>query len=320
MTDSLPFIKFMRSEATDELLRHPNSFTLLALIAQRARRELPTFNPYGLQVGEAMIGDYEAAGLSRQEFRTALANLQKRGLITSRSTNKGTIVRLSNTSVYDINAFDAQPATQPEINQQPNQKSTTNKNVRSKEENNAADAATLSSLENSESAFPSPTSSAKAVGKRAKKSGATTDEAAGLATPHLGDRFTELWTIFRTSSQHARKSISAFQMMLTKLGKYPEEFAVVMLESAIQGGWSGVENPGTDRAFKQWQAEQASRPPAPGVAAAPTAFNPASLFGLDEQLTPEQVLARQQSGPEYQAYLAREAARATQGGATLPTP
>jgi hypothetical protein len=307
-----PFVKLLRSESTEELLKHPSSFTLLALIAYRARREVPVFNPYSIELGEAMLGDPAAVGLSRQEFRTALANLQKWGLITTRATNKGTIAKLSNKSIYDINLPTSQPATQPDNNHQPNQTSTTNKNERIKERKSAAHAAAPapSSFENSELVSPSPASPAKATRRKARKTGTTPEEVAALALPHPGERFAELWTMFWTSEQHAKKNLIAFQMMLNKLGRYPEEYAIVMLESAIQGSWSGVEFPSTARAFEQWKVEQASRPTVP-ASAAPASFDPAALFGLDSTITHEQALAHNRNTPEYAAYLARQQADQT---------
>lgn len=136
MTAPAPsFVKFIRSDSSEELMRHPNCFTLLAQIAQRARREPGTVGLLGLAAGEAMVGDYDALGLTRQEFRTALANLQKWGFVTTRSTNKGTVARLCNAAVFDINRPEtaqisgfAQPVpnhesttTQPVLNQQVNQ-------------------------------------------------------------------------------------------------------------------------------------------------------------------------------------------------------
>lgn len=126
------FIKFNRTEATEELLRYPASFTLLAQIAFRARREAPKINPYNMQPGEAMVGDYAAVGLTRQQFRQAIDRLEKGGFITTRPTNKGTIAKLCNTEVYDINTAAQQPTTQPTrepaSNQQGNHPTTTNKN------------------------------------------------------------------------------------------------------------------------------------------------------------------------------------------------
>lgn len=96
------FIKFIRSRETTELLKHPNAFTLLAVIAQRARRTDEP-NKYNLAVGEALIGDHENYGMSKQQYRTAKATLQSTHCITLRTTHRGTIAKLINTKVFDIN-------------------------------------------------------------------------------------------------------------------------------------------------------------------------------------------------------------------------
>jgi len=144
--------------------------------------------------------------------------------------------------------------------------------------------------ESSAAVAASPTSSfsEKKAGKekaatpaaRLKKPTANADEVAALALPHEGEEFVGLWTMFRTGPKQARKPLSAFALMLSKLGKYPEAFAVVMLEAAIQGDWSGVENDGTARKFAEWQTQQATKP-TPARAVSPASrpgFNPESLF------------------------------------------
>jgi len=124
-----PFYKIIRSQETLDLLKHPYEFTLLALIAYRARRYC-NLKTNGLETGEAMIGDYQTIGLSRQQYRTALKNLEKWGFLTTKSTNKGTIVKLINSTVCDINIEEANhPANQTPTIHQPstNQQPTTNK-------------------------------------------------------------------------------------------------------------------------------------------------------------------------------------------------
>ena len=96
------FIKFMRSDNARELLKRPKAFCLLALIAQRAKRS-DDLSIHGLGTGEALIGDRGAVGLSPQEYRTAKAFLQKLGLATFRSTNRGTVARLTDDTIFDIN-------------------------------------------------------------------------------------------------------------------------------------------------------------------------------------------------------------------------
>ena len=112
------FIKLIRSENTAELLRHPREFALLSLIAYRAKRT-SSFSAMGLEPGEALIGDHTAAGLTRRQYRTAIQNLSKWGFSTFKPTNKGTIARLTNSNIYDIN---------PEENdQQPDQQAASNR-------------------------------------------------------------------------------------------------------------------------------------------------------------------------------------------------
>lgn len=130
------WVKYMRSDQTKELLQEPLAFTLLSLIANRARRT-DAFNKYGLTVGQALIGDFKAIGMTRQQYRTALSKLVKWHFVTTKATTKGTIVTIIDKTVYDINFSDSnQQTNQTATNKQPssNQRATTNKNV--KKDNN----------------------------------------------------------------------------------------------------------------------------------------------------------------------------------------
>lgn len=116
------FIKFMPSEKADWLReKHPYAFLLLSLIAQRARR-CPG-HPDGLEVGDALIGDYDKAGIPTEaKYRSAKSVLVKIGaikiketnrnpiskeankqILTNRITTRGTLVTLLNSDVWDIN-------------------------------------------------------------------------------------------------------------------------------------------------------------------------------------------------------------------------
>lgn len=103
MPEGDTFIKFIRSKVTDKLLRNPREFLLLALIARRAKRT-NSFSPQGLKVGEALIGDHRACGLTERQYRTAKANLEKWKFSTFKPTTKGTIAKLINSEVFDINS------------------------------------------------------------------------------------------------------------------------------------------------------------------------------------------------------------------------
>lgn len=115
----------------------------------------------------------------------------------------------------------------------------------------------------------------KPTPKKPKPKGATHQEIAELPLPFDGVEFAGIWkSFYTTNTKQSGKAITAFELMLKKLGKYPEGFAVVMLERAIMGDWQGVENDGTPRALTQWQAEQAQKPAPPSVAASAPVITP----------------------------------------------
>lgn len=104
------FIKLIRENETNKdlwafLERRPNAFSLFTLMARRARRQdgIDPRSGVQLQAGECLLGDYAASGLTRREYRTAKNDLQKAGLATFKATNKGTIGRIINSDIYDIN-------------------------------------------------------------------------------------------------------------------------------------------------------------------------------------------------------------------------
>lgn len=112
------FIQLNRCEKTFFLLKNfPNAFLLLTLIALRARR---TPHPYNeMEIGEAYIGDWNSCGLTRKEYRTALAYLERQEILLISQTNKkckkratseatsrttrGTIVKLLDSELWNVN-------------------------------------------------------------------------------------------------------------------------------------------------------------------------------------------------------------------------
>jgi hypothetical protein len=128
------FLQFIPGEDASFLREnHPNAFLLLSLIAERARRK--SGHPDGLQIGDAILGDYQSAGLSRQQYRTALDTLVELGYIdiiyngktflkreksTIKSTITGTLVNLKDSRIWDINPEDSnQHINQRATNEQP---------------------------------------------------------------------------------------------------------------------------------------------------------------------------------------------------------
>jgi hypothetical protein len=113
--------KFLQLNIENELhhpgdwlaINHPNAFILLYFIARRARRVTGLID--GLEIGMAQIGDWEKIGLSRQNYRTALKVLTANKFIkiietnrtrkkaTTGLTTEGTLVRILDTRIWDIN-------------------------------------------------------------------------------------------------------------------------------------------------------------------------------------------------------------------------
>ena len=119
------FVKLRRYAALELLQDDPKSFLLLSLISLRARWSNTGVNPYNLRPGEALIGDPETCGLTRQQYRTARERLERYGFATFRPTNRGTIARITESAPYEIFG---EAANQPATNGQPasNQLATTN--------------------------------------------------------------------------------------------------------------------------------------------------------------------------------------------------
>lgn len=126
------FVKAIRApEGFDLIKKSRNAFILLYVIAQRARRTKDEVN--GLDIGEAMIGDYKEYGLTRMNYRSAIALLVRHHYVTIKATNKGTIAKIIDKSIYDINIDEDNQQKNHEVTiDQPssNHQVTTNKNVK----------------------------------------------------------------------------------------------------------------------------------------------------------------------------------------------
>lgn len=103
------FIKLYR-EGLELLEASPSAFLLLALIAFRARRTGATYSTHKLKMNEAVIGDHETIGLTRQQYRGAMEKLEKYGLAVFKRDKKGTIATLTSTAIFDINAESGEDA------------------------------------------------------------------------------------------------------------------------------------------------------------------------------------------------------------------
>lgn len=146
-----PFIEFMRSTESEELLKDRNAYFLLAHIAWRARWH-EEHEGHGLGIGEAMIGDHKQMGMTRGEYRAATIRLTDYyHHITTRRTNRGLIATLITATVWNIkpkrnNHQDNHPATiQQPSSDHPTTTNTEGKKERKKEGKNEDIGVTLRS-------------------------------------------------------------------------------------------------------------------------------------------------------------------------------
>lgn len=77
-----------------------------------------------------------------------------------------------------------------------------------------------------------------------------------LILPYSSPRFIQTWEALCEEKLWKGKTRNALQLTLKKLGRYCEEFAVELMEKAIEGGWKGVVFADTDAKYQEWQSER----------------------------------------------------------------
>jgi hypothetical protein len=126
------FVKLMRTaDVVDLIARSPIAFALATTIALRARFHNNVSRLTGLQQGEAFLGDYKRCGMTEGQYRQAKKLLEKHRFATFRTTNRGTIAKLMDTSLFDpCNVADYDPTYEQTTSKQraDNGQATTNKN------------------------------------------------------------------------------------------------------------------------------------------------------------------------------------------------
>ena len=116
------FIKLKRGEKINALIADSQLLSLLTAIAVRADRT----------TGEAFLGDWRNLGAtSEATYRRTKKRAEAAGYATFKATNKGTIAKLVDSTVYDINKLKGDEQTDEQTDEQapiyPTNKPTTNK-------------------------------------------------------------------------------------------------------------------------------------------------------------------------------------------------
>lgn len=81
-----------------------------------------------------------------------------------------------------------------------------------------------------------------------------------LEFPYSSGKFMETWQLLLSQQKWKKKSVSALQLSLNKLAKYPEEFAIILMENAISGNYQGIEFINTPDLFERWKASRSGVP------------------------------------------------------------
>ena len=77
-----------------------------------------------------------------------------------------------------------------------------------------------------------------------------------LALPYCSNEFVSTWEMLRKQPKWRKKTMNALQMSLNKLAKYPEEFAIMLMENSIANDWQGVVFTWTPEDFRKWQSRR----------------------------------------------------------------
>lgn len=105
--------------------------------------------------------------------------------------------------------------------------------------------------------FNNPSASNNIIYQEKEKTRQKEKEAKGsLAIPFCSAEFVSTWEMLRKQPKWKKKSQSALQMSLNKLAKYPEEYAIHLMELSIANGWQGVVFTWTPEDFRKWQSRQ----------------------------------------------------------------
>lgn len=222
-TESRPargWFKATRSEEALELIRaNPLALVLAYVIATRARWR-DGFNRYGLELGEAMLGDFESYGMTEQQYRTAKEQLAKWKFAAFRATNKGSIGKLTDTRLFSILATGSNEQNDKQVTDSQrtgNGRVTTNEEQKSLRRNKTG--AAKESRPASSIAFPPC-----------------------LETP----QFKAAWLEWEQHRKELRKKLTptSIRRQIEVLAEMGPQRAIAAIRHSISQGWTGIFEPG----------------------------------------------------------------------------
>jgi hypothetical protein len=205
---------FVGPDAFELMRANGRAYLLAFAIASRAKWR-DGFSAHGLELGEALVGDHESIGLTRQEYRTAIGFLVRHGFCTIRTTNKGTIAKLTDSRVFEVGLW-------PD-NHQPNQRPTDSQPLT---KNNRDIESIITDGPRASSPTPEPDQ-------------LSIPEA--LATPEFNCAWEEWKKYQRGFHGKGKRSLAmTFAAQLSELSKHPAPVAVDMIRQSILKNWKGL--------------------------------------------------------------------------------
>lgn len=93
-------MEILINKETDNLMKDTDAFLMLLKIAYNTKRD-DFFSIPDLEIGEAYI-TAETVGMSQQTFRTTKTKLAKWGFVEFKTTNKGTIARITTDKFFKL--------------------------------------------------------------------------------------------------------------------------------------------------------------------------------------------------------------------------
>lgn len=96
-----PYVKMVKSEYLDELVKDHSAFALLAVIASKVKTT-NSFSIHNLKRGQVLLENCSFYGFKKTAYANAKKRLEKYGFATFEGTKKGTIATLSNNKIFNI--------------------------------------------------------------------------------------------------------------------------------------------------------------------------------------------------------------------------
>lgn len=210
------FIKLHRKMTDWEWYKDANTFRLFVHLLFNANWEDSRYQGHKIPRGSLVIGRKQLAlelGMSEQSVRTSLTKLKSTNEITTKSTNKFTVVNIVKYNDYQEFEIPNRPATQPTTQPTTNQQLTTSKEIKKE----------------------------RIEEKKNNKKEISLVLPPEFQTTVFGDAWAK-WVSYRKNIRHALVQETAEGQIkkLTKMSGGSDTVAAAIIEQSIDHGWQGL--------------------------------------------------------------------------------